>query len=136
MSELNHLEQVQAGLVLGNLKHMVDRVSEFKKKKADLAAAGHGRIITKETQRQEVEAAELARFIDFSNFFGEFDKWHSWYYGEPGLLGPMTPFKYDIAEHKDGTTDVKCLNVCLFWPLRIIQQLYGQSKARIILDVR
>lgn len=133
MSEMNHEQKIQSGLLQGNLRHMVERVAGFKKAKEELQKAGKGRVITKESQRQEAEAAELGKFMDFCGPFGEFDPWHSKYFGEPGLLGAMHPYKYDIITQDDGSTDIKCKNICLFWPLRILQQLYSQQERKIIL---
>lgn len=133
MEELSPREKVAAGLLEGNLRHMMDRVAGFKKAKEEQKAAGRPQIITKETRRQEREAEELGRFMDFCSFFGYFDPGYCKMYKEVGIISEPKPFRYDIYEYPDGTRDVKYRNIRIWWPMRILQQLYGQQNRKIIL---
>lgn len=130
---MNHLEKVQAGILEGNLRHMLDRVAGFKQQKEALHAAGKTRLITKETRRQEAEAEELGKFMDFCSIFGEYNISYCKMYGQVGMISEPKPYKYDIYEHSDGTRDIKYRNIRIWWPLHILQQLYAQQNRKIIL---
>lgn len=124
---------MQAGLLEGNLRYMVDRVAGFKQAKEALKAAGKPQIITKETRRQEREAEELGKFMDFCGIFGEYNLGYCAMYREGGVISEPKPFKADIYEHADGTRDIRYRNIRIWWPIRILQQIYGQQNRRIIL---
>jgi hypothetical protein len=130
---MNDKEKIQQGLLEGNLRHMVERVAGFKKAKVELEKAGKARIVTKETIRQENEAKELEKFMDFCNIFGDYNLGYCRMYREAGMISAPKEFKYDIYEHADGTRDIKYRNIRIWWPMRILQQLYGQQNRRIIL---
>ncbi len=129
-------QKVQLGLLQGNLRHMVDRVDGFKKQKQEQIAAGKGRIRTKETARQEAEAKELEKFINFCDIFGEFRAIRSHVMGEAGVLSAPKEWKYDISEYKqDGKEmqEIRYRNIQLWWPLRILQQVYAWSERKVLI---
>lgn len=124
-------QKVELGLVEGNLRHMVDRVATFKKVIEERKASGKRIIRTPETERQEMEAKELEKFMDFSLLFGKFSPSYCMLMGEVGILGRPTEYKYDIYEWTEPNgkvmQEIRYKNMQLWWPIRIIQQIYAMD---------
>jgi hypothetical protein len=131
MDKNQHDAKIQAGLVEGGLRRMVERVAGFQKAKAERAAAGKPLLITKERQRQEAEAAELQKFMDFTTIFGEYRPIRSMLMGEAGVLSEPKPFRYDIYTDEKGRNTIHYRNIQLWWPMRIIQQVYAWSERKV-----
>jgi hypothetical protein len=134
----NHAAKVDAGLVEGNLKHMMDRVSGFQNAREEKKKASGPVILTKETAAAEHQAKELEKFVGFTEIFGHLMPNPYSKEREMGVLSAPKEWKYDITEWTDPSgkpmQEIRYRNIQVWWPIRIMQQLYAWSERKVIVS--
>lgn len=132
-----HTLKIDAGIVEGNLKHMMNRVAGFQQAINRRQLDGKPLLITKETATADKVAQELERFMDFTEIFGHFKPNMCKVMGEIGVISAPKPWKADIYEWKDPSGEVmqeiRYRNIQIWWPIRILQQVFEWSERKVII---
>jgi hypothetical protein len=135
--DAEHAAKVDAGLVEGNLKHMLDRVSGFQKHIQERKQTGKPIIQTRETVAHEKQAKELEKFMDFCGIFGNFQPILCEVMKEVGVISKPKEFKYDIFEYTepDGKVmqEIRWRNIQIWWPISVLRQVYALCERKVTL---